>query len=113
MICKKTRKKLLKKIYIFENVAIQMENSTFSELLCRFRFRVRGRVKHEKARFVCDIRHFIGIYVRYSANALEKNGKTLRRESAQGGHLFTICARFADVCMVLQNVKGLGLFCGA
>ena len=43
----------------------------------------------------------------------EKNGKTLRRESAQGGHLFTICARFADVCMVLQNVKGLGLFCGA
>ena len=42
-----------------------------------------------------------------------KNGKTLRRESAQGGHLFTICARFADVCMVLQNVKGLGLFCGA
>ena len=42
-----------------------------------------------------------------------KNGKTLRRESVQGGHLFTICARFADVCMVLQNVKGLGLFCGA
>ena len=42
-----------------------------------------------------------------------KNGKTLRRESAQDGHLFTICARFADVCMVLQNVKGLGLFCGA
>ena len=42
-----------------------------------------------------------------------KNGKTLRRESAQGGHLFTICVRFADACMVLQNVKGLGLFCGA
>ena len=56
---------------------------------------------------------FAGVYVRYSTNTLGKNGKTLRRESAQGGHLFTICARFADVCMVLQNVKGLGLFCGA
>ena len=56
---------------------------------------------------------FSGAYVRCSVNTLEKNGKTLRRESAQGGHLFTICARFADVCMVLQNVKGLGLFCGA
>ena len=53
------------------------------------------------------------MYVRCSTNTLEKNGKTLRRESAQDGHLFTICARFADVCMVLQNVKGLGLFCGA
>ena len=52
---------------------------------------------------VCALRH------KYAG----KNGKTLRRESAQGGHLFTICARFADVCMVLQNVKGLGLFCGA
>ena len=90
-----------------------MKNSIFSELLCRFWFRVRGRVKHEKIRFVCDIRYFVCGYVRCNANALGKNGNTLRRESAQGGHLFTICARFADVCMVLQNVKGLGLFCGA
>ena len=90
-----------------------MKNSIFSEPLCRFWFRVRGRVKHEKTRFVYDIRYFIGRYVRCSTNTLEKNGKTLRRESARGGHLFTICVRFADVCMVLQNVKGLGLFCGA
>ena len=113
MICKKTRKKLLKKIYIFRNVAISVKNSTFSELLWLFWFGVLGGVKHEKTRFVCDIRYFAGVYVRYSTNTLGKNGKTLRRESAQGGHLFTICARFADVCMVLQNVKGLGLFCGA
>ena len=90
-----------------------MKNSTFSELLCRFRFRVRGRVKHKKTRFVCDIRYFTGVYVRCSTNTLEKNGETLRRESAQGGHLFTICVRFADARIVLQNVKGLGLFCGA
>ena len=90
-----------------------MKNSTFSELLWLFWFSVRGCVKHEKTRFVCDIRCFACVYVRCSANTLGKNGKTLRRESAQGGHLFTICARFADVCMVLQNVKGLGLFCGA
>ena len=90
-----------------------MKNSIFLELLGWFWFRVRGRVKHEKTHFVCDIRYFVGGYVHCSANALGKNGKTLRRESAQGGHLFTICARFADVCMVLQNVKGLGLFCGA
>ena len=90
-----------------------MKNSTFSELLWLFWFSVRGCVKHEKTRFVCDIRYFAGLYVLCSTNTLGKNGKTLRRESAQGGHLFTICARFADVCMVLQNVKGLGLFCGA
>ena len=90
-----------------------MKNGAFSELLGWFLVRVRGRVKHEKTRFVCDIWYFTGRYVRYSTNTLGKNGKTLRRESAQGGHLFTICARFADVCMVLQNVKGLGLFCGA
>ena len=90
-----------------------MKNSTFSELLWLFWFGVLGCVKHEKTRFVCDIQYFAGVYVRCSTNTLGKNGKTLRRESAQGGHLFTICARFADVCMVLQNVKGLGLFCGA
>ena len=90
-----------------------MKNSVFYELLGWFWFGVRGRVKHEKTRFVCDIWYFTGVYVRYSANTLGKNGKTLRRESAQGGHLFTICVRFADVCIVLQNVKGLGLFCGA
>ena len=90
-----------------------MKNIIFSELLCRFWSRVRGRVKHEKTCFVCDIRYFVGGYVHCSANALGKNGKTLRRESARSGHLFTICVRFADACIVLQNVKGLGLFCGA
>ena len=52
-----------------------MKNSTFSELLCRFRFRVLGRVKHEKTRFVCDIRYFAGVYVRFGTNTLEKMGK--------------------------------------
>ena len=52
-----------------------MKNRVFYELLGWFWFRVRGRVKHEKTRFVCDIRHFDGVYVRCSANTLEKMGK--------------------------------------
>ena len=48
-----------------------------------------------------------------SENYVAKSGKTFERESAVGGHLFTICVRFADGCMNLQDVKGVGLFCGA
>ena len=83
------------------------------ELLHRFRFRVRGREKYEKLRFVFDIWRQIVKCVCLVTNSMGKNEKTFMHESAIGGHLFTICARFADVCMVLQNVKGLGLFCGA
>ena len=52
-----------------------MKNSVFCELLGWFWFRVRGRVKHEKARFVCDIRYFVGMYVRCNTNTLEKMEK--------------------------------------
>jgi len=52
-----------------------MKNSTFSELLRLFWFRVRGCVKREKTRFVCDIRYLSGMYVRCSTNTLKKMGK--------------------------------------
>ena len=52
-----------------------MKNSTFSELLWLFWFGVLGCVKHEKTRFVCDIRYFAGLYVRFGTNTLEKMGK--------------------------------------
>ena len=52
-----------------------MKNSVFCELLGLFWFRVRGRVKHEKTRFVCDIQYFSCVYVRCSTNTLKKMGK--------------------------------------
>ena len=38
----------------------------------------------------------LNVFDRFAARRVEDIGKTLGRESTGSGHLFTICARFAD-----------------
>ena len=46
--------------------------------------------------FIHGITSCINIFAQFVVYAMEGIGKTLRRESVGHGHLFTICARFAD-----------------
>ena len=46
--------------------------------------------------FMRDSAICVNIFACYTDCRMEGIGKTLRRESAGRGHLFTICARFAD-----------------
>ena len=58
--------------------------------------------------FIHGITSCINIFAQFVVYAMEGIGKTLRRESVGHGHLFTICARFADGtsgCRPLQTGK--------
>ena len=70
-----------------------MKNSTFSELLWLFWFGVRGCVKHEKTRFVCDIRYFLAHMCVSEQIRWEKMGKLLDAKARKAD----ICSQFVRV----------------
>ena len=83
------------------------QNRMFTELFRLYMFRVLQAADRRKPCFSRGKETLFNNYERYGANLVAKIGKTLGCESAQGGHLFTICVRFADGVHRFAGRKGV------